>query len=481
MTFRGVVVIVACALVSGCTQSKSVQCGDLFCSEISVCSPAGNACVLPSQLDACKGKADDDACTFPGVTMGACVAGVCTEVVCGNEHVDTITGEVCDDGNRLSGDGCSADCKSREMCGDGVVDVFKSEECDCGIDESVPLPAGCTSTNNDVGGVACRLDCKRARCGDGIMDPGELCDDGNNTPGDGCRADCQGRWTQLATSTFVALNAVWAVSETEAYAVGSSGRFLRWNGSNWVILPGPNTTANLTDVWAHNASAVWVVEKGSSAVWHYSGSAWTEIIPGANDEHWTAISGTGPNDIWLSGYRVTSVDEGRFAHFNGNWAVFGGTSNTKMHFTDIYAAPGGPVYATEFYNDDVYTLSVGTPNVTGPLGGIIRGSRVAGTAPNHVVVYSGGSPGVKGGKFYNGSTWTLMANSDEIPLVNAVAAATGPMGTQQIAVGAAGNVMVCNGATCVGWPAPTSSVLTGVATYGYDRAFIVGENGVIFY
>ncbi|WPB82128.1 Ig-like domain-containing protein [Archangium violaceum] len=30
-------------------------------------------------------------------------------------------------------------------------------------------------------------------CGDGTTDPGEVCDDGNRTAGDGCRADCRGR------------------------------------------------------------------------------------------------------------------------------------------------------------------------------------------------------------------------------------------------------------------------------------------------
>ena len=28
-------------------------------------------------------------------------------------------------------------------------------------------------------------------CGNGVMDPGESCDDGNKTPGDGCSAICQ--------------------------------------------------------------------------------------------------------------------------------------------------------------------------------------------------------------------------------------------------------------------------------------------------
>ena len=36
----------------------------------------------------------------------------------------------------------------------------------------------------------CRLDCTIPACGDGILDGGEICDDGNTTSGDGCSANC---------------------------------------------------------------------------------------------------------------------------------------------------------------------------------------------------------------------------------------------------------------------------------------------------
>lgn len=39
---------------------------------------------------------------------------------------------------------------------------------------------------------ACRTDCTIPRCGDGILDAGEVCDDGNESSGDGCAASCTG-------------------------------------------------------------------------------------------------------------------------------------------------------------------------------------------------------------------------------------------------------------------------------------------------
>ena len=38
--------------------------------------------------------------------------------------------------------------------------------------------------------AACRPDCTVPACGDGVIDAGEVCDDGNATNGDGCAADC---------------------------------------------------------------------------------------------------------------------------------------------------------------------------------------------------------------------------------------------------------------------------------------------------
>ncbi len=95
---------------------------------------------------------------------------------CGNGDIDDA--EVCDDGNRRSGDGCSADCLSDETCGNGYLDVALGEECDDG---------------NTRSGDGCSADClSDETCGNGVLDvaAGEICDDGNRRSGDGCSADC---------------------------------------------------------------------------------------------------------------------------------------------------------------------------------------------------------------------------------------------------------------------------------------------------
>ena len=64
------------------------------------------------------------------------------------------------------------------VCGDGALDPL-CERCDDG------------AANSDVAADACRTTCRPARCGDGTIDTGETCDDGNRDDCDGCSHDCQ--------------------------------------------------------------------------------------------------------------------------------------------------------------------------------------------------------------------------------------------------------------------------------------------------
>ncbi len=93
--------------------------------------------------------------------------------------LQTALGEQCDDGNRVNGDGCSADCKFERTydCGDGILNP-STEQCDTGAGNA-NLPSTCRPT------------CIYPYCGDGILDFNEVCDDGNKLNGDGCSALCE--------------------------------------------------------------------------------------------------------------------------------------------------------------------------------------------------------------------------------------------------------------------------------------------------
>jgi cysteine-rich repeat protein len=107
------------------------------------------------------------------VRAGACRT-TCRPASCGDGVRDP--GEGCDAGSNnsdsnLPGVFCRRNCLPAR-CGDGVVEGHNGELCDDG---------------NTVSGDGCRGDCRKVEeCGDRALDPGEACDDGNENPRDGC-------------------------------------------------------------------------------------------------------------------------------------------------------------------------------------------------------------------------------------------------------------------------------------------------------
>ena len=136
-------------------------------------------------------------------TGGASVVGP----VCGNGILET--GESCDDGNTTPGDGCSGVCRveanyvcptpgqpcvSTIVCGDGK--VSGDEVCDDGnTNDGDGCSGDCMTVENGYScptpGQPCVIGSGKAVCGNGAVETGETCDDGNATSGDGCSSTCQ--------------------------------------------------------------------------------------------------------------------------------------------------------------------------------------------------------------------------------------------------------------------------------------------------
>ncbi len=111
------------------------------------------------------------------VVYGMCVGGG-TGQICGNSVIEG--NEVCDDGNAVGGDGCSANCLSTEVCGNNLTELA------------------------------------------------EECDDGNTVSGDGCSATCSFEGTGGSGSTYCGSNTNWngtscVAACTEQSSGGSPG------------------------------------------------------------------------------------------------------------------------------------------------------------------------------------------------------------------------------------------------------------------
>ncbi len=182
-----VTVVLASGFVVGCSGVESVRCAggaeagaeDWYCPSGMLCHDT-RRCVYPGDVEACEDLYDGAICSSPRTADGVCVDGVCIVILnCGDGVVDVGLGEVCDDGNRLSGDGCSHDCRSDETCGNGYLDVGMGERCDV----SNLGGESCESLGYLGGGtlgcdVFCRYDqadCQSI-CGNAQVEPDEACD-----------------------------------------------------------------------------------------------------------------------------------------------------------------------------------------------------------------------------------------------------------------------------------------------------------------
>lgn len=115
---------------------------------------ASNTCTAGSPVT------DGTACTGGTCQNGTCVASSCT----GLAKCTVCSSGFCDG---------SGTCKA-SSCGDGCVDASKGEQCD------PPNGTTCDATCKTVSG-----------CGNGTLDPGEQCDDGNTFDLDGCDSSCK--------------------------------------------------------------------------------------------------------------------------------------------------------------------------------------------------------------------------------------------------------------------------------------------------
>ncbi len=374
--------VMAIAVLSvGCLGTESSTCGDIICRPNTVCAPAYGGCFSVDAVSGCKGEIDGTQCSTTVFEQGACDRGVCFSASCG----DGVTNgdEVCDDGARENGDGCSADCMSDESCGNGITDNAAGEECDCG-DGTGEVSAGCIGANSEIAGATCRTSCI-AHCGDGELNTSEQCepdllladtcvdlgfDLGAIGCGQLCQLDFEGcsrtgwRPTYSLADTLATKDLV-VVSETLAYAAVGR-RVLKFDGSSWEMTYLADDP--LARVWATSENDVWASTlrcnngggflQCSVRVFHDDGTGWTRLYRQSN-ERFGGLWGTGPNDMYFAGDFVvrhwdgtewtnevssTLPDSIRAVWGNGSgevWAV--GDNGTAFHKKDgLWDENAGP-------------------------------------------------------------------------------------------------------------------------------------------
>ncbi|KAH6720852.1 hypothetical protein BKA61DRAFT_471211 [Leptodontidium sp. MPI-SDFR-AT-0119] len=146
------------------------------CSSNCTCTPVcGNG--IKEGDEACDLGADN------GKYNSGCSATCEITPICGNGIKED--GEECDAGNKNGAydSGCSTECHLCGYCGDGIVDKDTGETCDLGYLINGTPGANCSAT--------CTTEVCKYECSNGIVEPGEDCDDGiNNGPTGRCSSTC---------------------------------------------------------------------------------------------------------------------------------------------------------------------------------------------------------------------------------------------------------------------------------------------------
>ncbi len=203
--FAGSGLIVGCLALAACSQKNGIEGTDQSGTSAGGAGNGGAGTHLPA------GTGTGGTPAFnPGTSGGQQATGGATQAattqqppVCGNGKLES--GEICDDGNIVSGDGCLGDCSAVEpnyacpipgqacvltmVCDDKK--ITGTETCD---DGNTTPGDGCSDTCQVEPGWACPIvgaACRAAKCGDGIIAGTEVCDDGNAVSGDGCSSTCQ--------------------------------------------------------------------------------------------------------------------------------------------------------------------------------------------------------------------------------------------------------------------------------------------------
>lgn len=172
------------ALLMGCTAGDvSTTPSDNAISESPSQEVCGNGVVIAPEV--CDDGVNDGA-------YGGCNADCTLAHRCADGVIDAASGEACDDGNARSGDGCTGDCTAIETdyrCPNPGASCISLLTCGDGLPQSGEL---CDDGVNDGAYGGCNSNCTEApRCSDGEVNGAiEACDDGNTNPGDGCSSDC---------------------------------------------------------------------------------------------------------------------------------------------------------------------------------------------------------------------------------------------------------------------------------------------------
>lgn len=233
---------------------------------------------------------------------------------------------------------CTSSSNNNGVCGDGVVDP--GEQCD---DGNTVSGDGCSST--------CTIETAQPVCGNGVVETGEQCDDGNTTNGDGCSSTCKtegkttANWTIRRTGSATPLTCPPGYDTAALYSqlLDSNGQTVGQpvidlftcsdgTGASGFLEPG------VYDTW------IAITTQSGSPIYSQTVDALVDLNNG--DKTYTA-------DIYEDG-----------GYFGWSWNLQGDTSNSALSCAQVSGIAGVQLDViisgqTQVYASDMFTCDDG--------------------------------------------------------------------------------------------------------------------------
>jgi hypothetical protein len=170
------------------------------------------------------------------------------------------------------------------------------------------------------------------------------------------------------------------------------------------------TTVNLQAVWMSSASDVWIV--GPSTIWRSTDGGGSFTATGKAGSLF-AISGTGPNDVWVTG------ENANVYHWAGGvWTTVKPTTSTTTYYS-VLALAANNVWVTDFYPSKEtlrWDGAAWTPYKTS----IFNGGNMAARSASDIWAVGASKVGR-----WNGAAWTVTSPLGTAAVLWSVASAPG--------------------------------------------------------
>ncbi len=277
----------ACNPQTGCTFTpNTIPCDDGDpCTLVDTCVAGDCVSTTPDTCDD-ENLCTDDACV-PGVgctnvpnTVPCDDGDACTLAdVCANGDCVGSTPPNCEDSNPCTDDSCDVDA--------GCIHAYNSNPCNdqnacTQVDACVD--GGCIGSDPPVcdDGDVCTTDvCDPAQgcttepitpcCGNGITEPGEDCDDGNDNNGDGCSNSCVAPWVAFNQYTHSG-RTVYLFKSNPNAPLNSYNTFCEGKGLAWFTPKNQSDAQNLiTHAYGIDNHHTWIITKNTTTAGTFGG------------------------------------------------------------------------------------------------------------------------------------------------------------------------------------------------------------------